>query len=111
MIQQQLLPPPHPSPPKKPLPQSLPQLPQRRSKMMIQQQLLPPNPPPPQHPVADKSPIRNSSKYLYTVITCEEHQGVTKGLQEKYIFAMIGRGESGIIGQMRLDPNKMFYSI
>lgn len=45
--------------------------------MMIHvQQLLPP--PKPQLFVADKSPIRNSSNYLYTVILCIYVEGVTK---------------------------------
>ena len=45
--------------------------------MMIHvQQLLPP--PKPQLFVADKSPIRNSSNYLYTVILCTSGLGVTK---------------------------------
>lgn len=67
MIQQQL-PPPNPSfPPKKPFPQplSLPQQLHKMIKRMIHVQQLPPPKPHPQPLVADKSPIRNSSNYLY----------------------------------------------
>lgn len=44
--------------------------------MIHVQQLFPPKPLP-QPPVADKSPIRNSSNYLYTVILCRGGAGVT----------------------------------
>lgn len=41
----------------------------------VQQLLFPPKP---QLFVADKSPIRNSSNYLYTDILCKFGEGVTK---------------------------------
>ncbi|MDE6760425.1 MAG: hypothetical protein K2J90_07015 [Lachnospiraceae bacterium] len=80
MMMQEQFPPPKPQPsfpPKKLLPQplSFPQQLKRRMRMMIHVQQLPP--PKPHPPVADKSPIRKSSNYLYTDIICEGKKGVT----------------------------------